>query len=278
MAAVDLSSMLAQSMQKVAARSSSPPSPRCPRRLPRNRPRRSRSSTTPPGPCGTARPPASRRSPRRRTGSCGSAPAPACFASMGCGSSSSSRRAGPDHAVRQRFGAPRDAGQRPLGRLSLRRREPDSQRHHPELWRAATACRAAAVLSIVEDSDGHDLGRNHRARWPGSRNGRWHTRRPRRGASRRAPSTAMLVDRQRRLWVSAEAGVFMRATGATRFERVGPPLHSAGGSRIYSFLQEAPDGAIWGSSQDRGLRQLAPAARRPRGSGAAARPRNRWPS
>jgi signal transduction histidine kinase/ligand-binding sensor domain-containing protein len=70
--------------------------------------------------------------------------------------------------------------------------------------------------------------------------------------------SAILVDRRRRFWVSAEAGVFMRAHGATRFERVGPSLNPSGGSRIYSGLQEAPDGAIWGSSQGGDLRELAP--------------------
>ena len=88
--------------------------------------------------------------------------------------------------------------------------------------------------------------------------GRWH----RVGADEGIPEgnvSDLLVDRKRRLWVSAETGVFVRTDGATRFERVAPSLHSPGGSRIYSFLQETPGGAIWGSSQDRGLQQLAPA-------------------
>jgi signal transduction histidine kinase/ligand-binding sensor domain-containing protein len=113
------------------------------------------------------------------------------------------------------------------------------------------------VVTVVEDADG--------TTWVGTTSAlarlegeRWRTVGPDDGMAEGAV-TAILADRNRRLWVSAEAGVFMRAPGATRFERVGPPLASAGGSRIYSFLQEAPDGTIWGSSQDRGLRVVSPA-------------------
>jgi signal transduction histidine kinase/ligand-binding sensor domain-containing protein len=113
------------------------------------------------------------------------------------------------------------------------------------------------VVTVVEDAEG--------TTWVGTTSAlarlegeRWRTVGPDDGLAEGAV-TAILADRNRRLWVSAEAGVFMRAPGATRFERVGPPLASAGGSRIYSFLQEAPDGTIWGSSQDRGLRVVSPA-------------------
>ena len=113
------------------------------------------------------------------------------------------------------------------------------------------------VVTVVEDSEG--------TTWVGTTSAlarlegeRWRTVGPDDGLAEGAV-TAILADRNRRLWVSAEAGVFMRAAGATRFERIGPPLSSAGGSRIYSFLQEAPDGTIWGSSQDRGLRMVSSA-------------------
>jgi signal transduction histidine kinase/ligand-binding sensor domain-containing protein len=86
--------------------------------------------------------------------------------------------------------------------------------------------------------------------------GRWHILGPREGLPEGA-ATAILVDRTGRLWVSADAGVFMRANGATSFERVAPPLNPSGVYQIYSFLQQAPDGSIWGSSEESGLRQLA---------------------
>jgi signal transduction histidine kinase/ligand-binding sensor domain-containing protein len=113
-----------------------------------------------------------------------------------------------------------------------------------------------SVISILEDSAG--------TTWVGTTSGlarldegRWRRVGPDEGLPGGAVS-AMLADRRRRLWVSAEAGVFMRADGTTRFERVAPPLTASGGSRIYSFLQEGPDGAIWGSSQDQGLREVCP--------------------
>ncbi len=70
--------------------------------------------------------------------------------------------------------------------------------------------------------------------------------------------TAVLVDRRGRIWVSADAGVFMRAERATRFERVAPPLNPSSVDKIYTTLREAPDGSIWGSSEESGIRQLAP--------------------
>jgi signal transduction histidine kinase/ligand-binding sensor domain-containing protein len=121
-----------------------------------------------------------------------------------------------------------------------------------------------SVVTVVEDAEG--------TTWVGTTSAlarlegeRWRTVGPDDGLAEGAV-TAILADRNRRLWVSAEAGVFMRAPGATRFERIGPPLSSAGGSRIYSFLQEAPDGTIWGSSQDRGLRVVSPAGELSKGA------------
>ena len=72
--------------------------------------------------------------------------------------------------------------------------------------------------------------------------------------------TAVLVDRRGRIWLSADAGVFMRAERATRFERVAPPLNPSSVDKIYTTLREAPDGSIWGSSEESGIRQLAPSS------------------
>jgi signal transduction histidine kinase/ligand-binding sensor domain-containing protein len=113
-----------------------------------------------------------------------------------------------------------------------------------------------SILTFEQDAEG--------TTWVGATGGlarfdgdRWHTLGPREGLSEGA-ATAILADRRGRFWVSADAGVFMRASGATRFERVGPPLNPSGVDKIYTFLQEAPDGSIWGSSEESGLRQLAP--------------------
>ena len=113
-----------------------------------------------------------------------------------------------------------------------------------------------SVITIVQDSAG--------ITWVGTttalarlEEGRWRRVGPDEGLAEGSVS-ALLVDRRRRLWVSTEAGVFLRADGATRFERVGPPLTSTGVSRIASALQEAPDGSIWGSSQESAMRQLSP--------------------
>ncbi len=70
--------------------------------------------------------------------------------------------------------------------------------------------------------------------------------------------TAILVDRARRFWVSADSGIYMRPSAAARFERVAPSFTPPGLTRLYTFLQEEADGAIWGSSVDRGLVELAP--------------------
>jgi signal transduction histidine kinase/ligand-binding sensor domain-containing protein len=86
---------------------------------------------------------------------------------------------------------------------------------------------------------------------------RWHTIGPREGLPEGAV-TAVLADRKGRIWVSADAGVFRRADGATRFERVAPPLNPSSVDKIYTSLREAPDGSVWGASEESGLRQLAP--------------------
>ena len=88
---------------------------------------------------------------------------------------------------------------------------------------------------------GHHLGRHHERAGQTRGTDGWHRVGPDEGLPEGAV-TAILVDRKRRLWVSAEAGVFMRADGATRFERVGPPLTSAGGSQD---LQLSPGSAGW---------------------------------
>ena len=113
-----------------------------------------------------------------------------------------------------------------------------------------------SVLKFAQDAEG--------ATWVGATGGlarldgdRWHTLGPREGLPEGA-ATAVLADRQGRFWVSADAGVFVRGKGATRFERVAPPLNPSGVDKIYTFLQEAPDGSIWGSSEESGLRRLAP--------------------
>jgi signal transduction histidine kinase/ligand-binding sensor domain-containing protein len=137
-------------------------------------------------------------------------------------------------------------------------------------WGEDDSLPRGSVISVVEDSSG--------TTWVGTtgglarlEEGRWHGVGPDEGLPE-GNVTELLVDRRGRLWVSAEAGVFRRADGSTRFERIAPSLHSAGGSRIYSYFQETPDGAIWASSLDRGLQQLSPA---PEGHEAEALPRVR---
>jgi signal transduction histidine kinase/ligand-binding sensor domain-containing protein len=113
------------------------------------------------------------------------------------------------------------------------------------------------VLDIEQDAEG--------ATWVATTVGlarfdeaSWHTLGPREGLPV-GPVTAILADRKQRIWVSADSGVFMRASGATRFERVGPSLNPSGVDKSYTtYLQGAPDGSIWGSSEESGLRQLAP--------------------
>ena len=86
--------------------------------------------------------------------------------------------------------------------------------------------------------------------------GRWHIAGPPEGLTE-GPVTAILADRKGRLWVSADSGVFLRARNAASFERVGPPLNPSGVDKSYTYLQQAPNGAIWGSSEESGLRLLA---------------------
>ncbi|HUR94263.1 MAG TPA: two-component regulator propeller domain-containing protein [Gemmatimonadales bacterium] len=113
------------------------------------------------------------------------------------------------------------------------------------------------VIRIVEDSSG--------TTWVGTTNGlasleEGHWRQV--GHDEGLPDggvSALLVDRKGRLWVSAEAGLFMRGAGAKHFVRVGSPLTTPGRSQSHAYLQEAPDGAIWGSSADKGVQQLFPA-------------------
>ena len=113
------------------------------------------------------------------------------------------------------------------------------------------------VLNIEQDAEG--------ATWVATTvglarfdEGGWHTLGAREGLPL-GPVTAILADLKHRIWVSADSGVFLRASGATRFERVGPPLNPSGVDKVYTtYLQGAPDGSIWGSSEESGLRQLAP--------------------
>jgi ligand-binding sensor domain-containing protein len=125
---------------------------------------------------------------------------------------------------------------------------------------------SGTVLALAEDSDG--------TIWVGATGGlarldqgRWHMVGPDEGFSGTGVSW-ILADRRRRLWVSAADGVFVRAHGATRFERVMALQAGSGGSvRWHVWLQEAPDGAVWASSYDRGLRELSPSAEgRPAGA------------
>jgi signal transduction histidine kinase/ligand-binding sensor domain-containing protein len=113
-----------------------------------------------------------------------------------------------------------------------------------------------SILKFTRDAEGKV--------WVGATGGlarlegsRWHTLGPPEGLPEGA-ATSILADHAGRFWVSADAGVFMRATGATRFTRVGPALNPSGVDKIYTFLSEAPDGSVWGSSEESGLRQLAP--------------------
>ncbi len=112
-----------------------------------------------------------------------------------------------------------------------------------------------SVFAILEDSAGTTWASTTTglARLQGDR---WHRVTPDEGFPDGGVSD-LLMDSRRRLWVSGEAGVFVRAHGSDRFQRMAPSLHTSG-SRIYSFLAEAPDGAILGSSQDGGLVQVAP--------------------
>jgi signal transduction histidine kinase/ligand-binding sensor domain-containing protein len=114
------------------------------------------------------------------------------------------------------------------------------------------------VKSIVEESDG--------TIWVGATGGlarldrgRWRVVGPDEGLSG-SQVTSILADRRRRLWVSAADGVFVRAHGALRFERIATSLFPSG-ARAQTWLKEAPDGAIWASSPKLGLRELVPSGK-----------------
>jgi signal transduction histidine kinase/ligand-binding sensor domain-containing protein len=124
------------------------------------------------------------------------------------------------------------------------------------------------VWTLAEDSDG--------TIWVGTTgglarldHGRWHRVGPDEGFAG-LNVNSLLVDRTRRLWVASSDGVFARGHGAARFDRVetsGVRSREPMPSRSFVSLQEAPDGAIWASSYDRGLRALAPSAEgRPAGA------------
>jgi signal transduction histidine kinase/ligand-binding sensor domain-containing protein len=111
------------------------------------------------------------------------------------------------------------------------------------------------VLSLALDSDGVLwAGTTGGLAWLDS--GRWH----RVGPDEFPGDQGMhiLSDRSRRLWVTSGNGVYVRAYGASRFERVGPQLNPTIGYREQAVLQEGPDGAIWAASSEIGLRQIAP--------------------
>jgi signal transduction histidine kinase/ligand-binding sensor domain-containing protein len=124
------------------------------------------------------------------------------------------------------------------------------------------------VWTLAEDSDG--------TIWVGTTgglarldHGRWHRVGPDEGFAGLSVNS-LLVDRTRRLWVASSDGVFARGHGAARFDRVETSAvrsREPMPSRSFVSLQEAPDGAIWASSYDRGLRALAPSAEgRPAGA------------
>ena len=115
------------------------------------------------------------------------------------------------------------------------------------------------VWTFAADSDG--------TMWVGARGGlarldqgRWHTVGPDEGFSG-TQVHSILVDRTRRIWVAATDGVFARRPGAARFDRVEASPSSPGlALKAETWLAEGPDGAIWASSYDRGLRELAHSA------------------
>lgn len=137
-------------------------------------------------------------------------------------------------------------------------------------WVPSDSLPRGSVISMVEDSAGTTwvATTSGLARLVG---GAWHRVGPAEGLPD-GNVTDLMVDRKRQLWVSAEAGVFVWEEGASGLKRIAPSMHSSGGSRIYSFLVETPAGAIWASSQDRGLQQVAPA---PKGSEPEVMPRVR---
>ena len=113
-----------------------------------------------------------------------------------------------------------------------------------------------SVLSLAEDAGGVIwAGTTGGLAWLGG--GRWHRVGPEEGFTG-DQGMFVLLDRSRRLWVSSGNGVYRRAEGASRFERVGQPLKSTVGYREVIGLEEGVDGAIWASSPETGLWQVAP--------------------
>jgi signal transduction histidine kinase/ligand-binding sensor domain-containing protein len=114
------------------------------------------------------------------------------------------------------------------------------------------------VYALAQDSSG--------AVWVGTANGlatfkdgRWHAIGPEQGflaakVSGPGEVTSIMVARDGRLWVSAGAGIFTRAAGATRFELVERTQRPSSGG-WEGFVADAPDGSIW-ASDERGLRIL----------------------
>ncbi len=132
--------------------------------------------------------------------------------------------------------------------------EPESIRSYGE----GDGLPSGTVLTFAADADG--------TIWVGAAGGlarldqgRWHRVGPVEGFSG-AMVHCMLVDRTRRIWVAATDGVFARAPGAAQFKRVEASDSSLGLSSKATWLAEGPDGAIWASSVDRGLRELAHSA------------------
>ena len=111
----------------------------------------------------------------------------------------------------------------------------------------------ATVRSLVRDSTGVIWAGTTRG-VAGYENGTWHRVGPEEGI----PSgqvMGMLADRGR-LWVAAADGVFMRPYGAPRFQRAGLSYSAIVGYRQLITLQEGPDGVVWASSPEIGLRSV----------------------
>jgi len=70
----------------------------------------------------------------------------------------------------------------------------------------------------------------------------------------RGYSRSILMDREHTLWLKWPSGeVFFRPWGQKNFQQ---SLHGRGETGLYSFLKEAPDGAVW-LSDDHGLRRIS---------------------
>ena len=141
-----------------------------------------------------------------------------------------------------------------FGGLSLIRR--DSVTH----YREQDGVPGGTVFHMVEDSESTLWVASTRG-LAAFHQGRWRNVGTDEGFSEGTVS-AILADSRRRLWVSAQAGVFMREPGATRFQRIGPSLYPSDGTFIRSQLLEAPDGTIWGWSEQKSARAIAPAGER----------------